>query len=100
MLKKMTFAQAENLMLDAYNGHESVISREVRESLEAQQKIADFKSWLHEKMDATMNELVAVGASEPGSIREASLLEQWAKYRNAECIHMEFLEALNAQSTR
>ena len=98
--KKLTQIQAENMLLDVHNGHDSVIAHEVLESLESQQNIADFKSWLHTKIDAIRYELVAVSVSEPGSIRHVSLNEQWRKYRNADSVHKEFQEALNAQSTR
>jgi hypothetical protein len=35
--KKMTLEKLESMLLDVFNGYESEIAREVRESLEAQQ---------------------------------------------------------------
>ena len=37
----MTLEKAESMLLDVYNGHESDIAREVRESLEKQQELAE-----------------------------------------------------------
>ena len=37
----MTLEKAESMLLDVFNGYESEIAREVRESLERQQKVAD-----------------------------------------------------------
>jgi hypothetical protein len=37
----MTLEKAEQMLFDVFNGYESKIAREVRESLEAQQKAAE-----------------------------------------------------------
>ena len=62
--------------------------------------MTDFKSWLEAKMEAIDDEMGVISTSQRDTLREASLREQWSKYRHALSVHMEFLEALNAQSTR
>jgi len=63
-------------------------------------KMPDFKSWLEAKMEAIDDELGVMSSSQWGTLRDASLREQWAKYRHALSVHMEFEEELNAKSTR
>ena len=62
--------------------------------------MTDFKSWLEAKMEAIDDELCVISTSQFDMLREASLREQWAKYRHALSVHMEFEEVLNARSTR
>lgn len=38
---EMTLEKAESMLLDVFNGYESEIARQVRESLESQQQSAD-----------------------------------------------------------
>lgn len=58
----------------------------------------DFKLWLEAQMEAIDAEL-SLEVSKSDTLRSNSLREQWAQYRAAWCVHLEFEEGLNAQST-
>lgn len=61
--------------------------------------MTEFKPWLEAKMQAIDDELKVTPLAQLDTLRVNSLREQWAQYRAALCVHLDFQEELNAQST-